>query len=135
LQRVKPLAIGDTLWARFEADTRLLSGRHRLTVEANPANDQPEQQHFNNVLIQDFSVVPDRANPILDVTFDGLHIFQGDLVSAQPFIVVTLRDENKFLKVSDTSTFSLTLTYPDNFVENIAWNDPQGAFPARGCWR
>lgn len=128
LQRVKPLAIGDTLWARFEADTRLLSGRHRLTLEANPANDQPEQQHFNNVFIQDFSVVPDRANPILDVTFDGLHIFQGDLVSAQPFIVVTLRDENKFLKVSDTSTFSLTLTHPDNFVENITWNDPRVLF-------
>ena len=36
----------------------------------------------------------DRENPLLDVTFDGVHILDGDIVSARPEIEILLNDPN-----------------------------------------
>ncbi len=66
-------------------------------VDFNPNNDQPEQYHFNNFLYKSFYVKSDKFNPLLDVTFDGVHILNDDIVSARPHIVVKLKDENKSL--------------------------------------
>ena len=38
--------------------------------------------HFNNLMEMKFSMNRDQINPILDVTFDGVHILDGDIVSA-----------------------------------------------------
>jgi len=46
---------------------------------------------------------------LLDVTFDGIHILNGDIVSAKPQIVIKLKDENKFLSLNDTSLFAIYL--------------------------
>jgi hypothetical protein len=56
--------------------------------------------------------VPDKQNPLIDVTFDGVHIMEKDIVSAKPFITITLRDENKFLAIDDTSLAEVYLRYP-----------------------
>ncbi|MEZ4929836.1 MAG: hypothetical protein R2777_07485 [Chitinophagales bacterium] len=44
---------------------------------------------------------------MLDVSFDGIKIMDGDLVSAKPEIVVQLKDENQFLALDDTSLISM----------------------------
>ncbi|MBK7817470.1 MAG: hypothetical protein IPJ60_07805 [Sphingobacteriaceae bacterium] len=59
-----------------------------------------------------FKVDKDITNPLLDVTFDGIRILNGDLVSAKPNVLITLKDENKFLALNDTAAFTVYLKYP-----------------------
>ncbi len=113
LVRMAPLPAFDTLIAAVELDTRLLNGTQRVEVEVNPADDQPELHHFNNLAFDQLYVKRDVLNPLLDVTFDGLHIMNGDIVSPSPEIVIALKDENAFLALQDTSLFRIYLHYPD----------------------
>jgi hypothetical protein len=94
------------------------TGLNKMVIEANPedAEHQLEQFHFNNYAILDFSTTPDRINPLIDVTFDGRHIVSGDIVSARPNIVITLKDENKFLALDDTSLVKVYLKMPGQTV-------------------
>ncbi len=128
LQKLRPLAIGDTIHANFSAPTLPLQGPQRLLMEVNPAQNQPELYHFNNVLLHDFFVGRDTRNPLLDVTFDGQHILDGDLISPKPEVMLTLKDENRYLAMSDSGTFSLTLVLPDGTQKNLAPNDPDLLF-------
>src|SRR6185436_19646692 len=54
----------------------------------------------------------DRINPLLDVTFDGVHILDKDIVSGKPNILITLKDENQFLALNDTNDFQIFLRTP-----------------------
>ena len=74
--RQKPLVSGDTITVKYDIDTRGYSGANTLLVDFNPDNDQPEQYHFNNFLYRSFYVKADKFNPLLDVTFDGVHILK-----------------------------------------------------------
>jgi len=100
-------------------ETKGLSGSYTYTVKFNPGPDQPELYLVNNTGQENFYVYVDEVNPILDVTFDGKHIVNGDLVSAQPRILITSNDENKILLQDDTSKFVLYLKSPNSsdFVE------------------
>lgn len=110
--RLRPLIANDTLFASLDVETTRLGGVNKLIIEANPNEDQPEGTHVNNIAIRSFFVEGDRLNPILDVTFDGQHILDGDIVSANPNIVISLRDENEYLELADTSLFKLLIKYP-----------------------
>jgi hypothetical protein len=102
------------------------AGMNALVVEANPVDtltsvyDQREQYHFNNIATLRFETLKDRENPVLDVTFDGVHILDGDIVSAKPEIKLNLDDENTTLlfdDISDTAVFKVFLLYPDSSSE------------------
>jgi hypothetical protein len=109
----KSLVPGDTLMVRIPIDTRELQGNNLLSIYFNPDRDQPEQFLFNNLLLKSFYVRSDQLQPLLDVTFDGVHILNRDIVSAKPHIEIKLKDENRFMQLSDTGLFKLKLTYPD----------------------
>ena len=66
-----------------------LSGLNTLYVDINPDGDQPEQYHFNNFGFREIYIKPDSLKPMLDVTFDGVHILNHDIVSAKPNILVS----------------------------------------------
>ncbi|TAK33595.1 MAG: hypothetical protein EPO28_17125 [Saprospiraceae bacterium] len=104
----------DTILAHLSFDTRSSTGRQNLLIELNPANDQPELTHANNFLQTDFFVEGDIRNPLLDVTFDGVQILDGEIVSPTPHIQIALKDENPFLLLDDTSRFKLFILYPDS---------------------
>ncbi len=114
----------------FSHPTKGLAGEHQLVAQLNPDDDQPELHAFNNFLIKDFYVQRDRRNPLLDVTFDGIHIFNGDIVSPRPDITIALKDENPFLLLNDTSTYKLFLLLPDGELRNIPLNAPEISFQA-----
>lgn len=101
--------------------TQGLSGRYTAWMEVNPQNERwhREQYQFNNTAYRSFQVKPDNNNPLLDVTFDGIHILNGDIVSPAPEIVMELKDENQFLLLDDTAAFDVFMTYPSGAQERI----------------
>ena len=96
-------------------------GRDQLMIEANPedALHQPEEYHFNNYAVINFNAVGDNINPLLDVTFDNRRIMNGDLVSAKPDIIITMKDENKYLALLDTSLAQIYVRYPGQTVPTL----------------
>jgi hypothetical protein len=112
LPKGKILIAGDTLKASYEIPSEKYQGLNTLTIEFNPNKDQPEQYAFNNILVKNFFVKKDIFNPLLDVTFDGVHILNRDIVSSKPDILIKLKDENKFLALRDTALLKLQLKFP-----------------------
>lgn len=113
LAKRKPLISGDTLSFSYTIDTKDYAGMNTLLVDFNPDNDQPEQFHYNNFLYRNFYVKPDKINPLLDVTFDGMHILNRDIISAKPRIQIKLKDEAKYMLLNDTSLFTVQVRFPD----------------------
>ncbi|HVG42259.1 MAG TPA: FlgD immunoglobulin-like domain containing protein, partial [Chitinophagaceae bacterium] len=129
----RPLAANDTLHVKQLIDTRQYTGLNNLYVEVNPDNDQPEQYHFNNFAYHNFFVGSDSLSPLLDVTFDNVHILNRDIVSAKPDIVIKLKDESKFLLLDDTSLVSVQIRYPgSNALRSFRFdNDTLSFSPAK----
>jgi hypothetical protein len=130
LPKGKILFAGDSLSIHYSIDTKIFPGLNTLFVDFNPDNDQPEQYHYNNVLYKDFFVRPDLFNPLLDITFDGVHILNKDIVSNKPNILVKLKDESKFLELKDTSAISVRVRYPDQSIHNYNFGDTMQFNPA-----
>jgi hypothetical protein len=102
----------DTINVSAIFDTKGYPGINTLWIQINPNFEQPEQYDFNNFYSKSFLVIGDKINPLLDVTFDGLHILNGDIVPSNPNIQIRLKDENKFLVLNDTSRFKVYLMPP-----------------------
>jgi flagellar hook assembly protein FlgD len=111
-KRYFPIPVYDTIHAVIDIPSRNYPGQNLLFIEANPNNDQLEQFHPNNIGYKDWYVAPDKQNPLIDVTFDGVHIMDKDIVSSRPFINIILRDENKYLALDDTSLVGVYMKYP-----------------------
>lgn len=134
VQKHKPLIANDTLHIRYKIDTRQLVGSNILYVEVNPDDDQPEQFHFNNFVYRNFFVRGDTLQPLLDVTFDNVHILNHDIVSSKPDILIKLKDEAKWFLMNDTSVLSVQVRYPDGSThpyyfnsDTLQFNAAQGA--------
>jgi hypothetical protein len=110
--RVKPLQKDENTVVDFSIDSRNLAQAQKLTFDVNPTSTPIEITRANNVTQSSFFVQTDRRNPLLDVTFDGSRILNGDIVSPRPQVFVTLKDENKYLALADTSLFRLFLKDP-----------------------
>jgi FlgD Ig-like domain len=133
LARLRPMAGGDSLVVTLPIDTKTLPGKNTIYLDVNPDGDQLEQYHFNNFLFKDFYVRSDKYKPNLDVTFDGLHILNRDIVSAKPHVLVKLEDNNKYMKLDDTSLLKVQVRYPDNSLHLVTFDNVQMRFtPATG---
>lgn len=130
MPKLKKLNPGDTAVVYIPIDSKIYSGLNNLFLDVNPANDQPEQYHFNNFLYKNFSVATDNYKPILDVTFDGIHILNNDIVSAQPHVLIKLKDESKYLLLNDTSLVNVQLRYPDGSTRRFYFNTDTLRFTA-----
>ncbi len=126
----KILIAGDTMSVNYTIDTRNYPGNNILFVEFNPDNDQREQYHYNNVLYKGFYSKEDRVNPLLDITFDGVHILNKDIVASKPAILVKLKDESRFLELKDTSLIKVQVRYPDQSLHNYSFGDTMRFNPA-----
>ena len=114
--REKPLVIGDTIQILKRIETNRFAGHNDIYIEFNPNDDQPEQYHFNNFAFRNLIVKGDTLNPLLDVTFDGVHILNRDIVSSKPHILVKLKDEAKWMSLNDTSLLNIQVRYPDGHL-------------------
>lgn len=126
--RQAPLLTGEVLYDTIITDPLDFLGGNVFWVEVNPRRpgqatgyDQLEQYHFNNLANVQFAVNGDNVNPIMDITFDGVHILDGDIVSAKPFIVVELDDESQFRLLNDTADFQVFLKKPESEILQRVW--------------
>ncbi|NLF43843.1 MAG: hypothetical protein GX587_14210 [Bacteroidales bacterium] len=121
--RQKPHPAGDILTDTLVVSSRNFVGNNAMWMEVNPNQDQIEQTHFNNLGQINFYVKKDNKNPVLEVSFDGIHILDGEVVSAKPFIQINLKDENPFLTLNDTSLIKVFLKAPgQNDFDRIFFN-------------
>ena len=118
-----PLPANDSLHANFNmATTSTAPGLDNLFIEANPyAHHQPEEYHYNNLGDIPFTIKKDITPPILDVTFDGIHILNNDIVSAKPDILMRLKDENPYLALNDTNSAIVYVIYPNSNTPTRIW--------------
>jgi hypothetical protein len=132
--RQDSLRKGDFLNDTIVVNTKGFSGENTLVMEVNPyinsvLTDQPEQYHFNNIVEKNFYVKKDIENPILDVTFNGKHIMNGDLIPSKSEVLISLKDENEFDIMdsdNDTSFFWVYLTNPAGVQTRIPFTDSKG---------
>jgi hypothetical protein len=134
-------APGEIIFDTLKLNSYQFAGNNAFWMDVNPpanARYQKEQAHFNNIARFAFKVNKDITNPLLDVTFDGVRILNGDLVSAKPHILVSLKDENKFLAINDTSAFNVFIKYPNQsnnkplyFLKDLAFTP--ASLPHNSC--
>ncbi|NOT51630.1 MAG: hypothetical protein HOP10_10165 [Chitinophagaceae bacterium] len=128
----RPLSVNDTLQIGMTINTSTLAGHNTTYLEANPDNDQLEQFHFNNFAYRNLYVKPDSLNPLLDVTFDGVHILNRDIVASRPDIIVKLKDEAKWMILDDTALLTLQVRYPNGSLRRFYFNNDTLRFTPAG---
>lgn len=122
IPKLKPLDPGELAIVEFTIDSKDYFGSNSLYFGINPDGQVPEKYLFNNFLYKDFSVNEDKYNPLLDVTFDGIHILNKDVVSAKPHIQIKLKDNSQYLLLKDTSLLKIQVRYPNGSVKDVAFN-------------
>ena len=132
--RQDSLRIGETIRDTLSLASLSLTGLNSLWVEVNPyvgpnITDQMEKYHFNNLGQLPFNVIADDENPILDVTFNGFHILNGDIVDPSSEVIIALKDDNPYLimnEESDTANFGIYLTAPDGIQKRLNFRNSLG---------
>ena len=124
LFKIKPLSANDSAKISIPVQTAGQIGDNTLSIFFNPQI-QPEQLYNNNSIDYNFSVIPDKINPILSVTFDGKQIQNNEIISAKPLIQISLKDENLFRIKTDTLGFEMALKSCRNCnFKRIYFQDP-----------
>lgn len=110
---IDPPAPGDTTKFIIPIGTKGLVGVNNLSVFVNNFI-EPEQLYVNNAisLTNYLTVIKDETNPLLDVSFDGRYIYDGDIVSASPSVLIKILDQNPLLTKTDTTGINVLITYP-----------------------
>ncbi len=80
----------------------LISGN---TITAKVNSIENEFYTFNNIASGKFFIAGDTTSPSLNITSDGQRIYNGDIISAKPKILISLKDNSPFLL--DTTDFSI----------------------------
>lgn len=113
LTKIKAPEPGATTSFTYAVETISKAGLNDVNVFVNPRL-VPEQYYENNVLKlnRHLDVQADVFNPVLEVTVDGRYLTNGDFVSPSPEIVITLWDDNSFIKKTDTEGMKIRLTWP-----------------------
>lgn len=132
--RQDSLRVGGTIRDTINFSSVGLGGLNSFWVEVNPyinstQTDQIEKYHFNNLGQIPFHVIEDDENPILDVTFNGYHILNGDIVDPFSEVVITLKDDNPWLimdEEDDTANFGIYITDPNGVQKRMNFRNALG---------
>jgi len=95
----------------IDVETRGRAGENDLTLDFNFDDSFSEKRFTNNLLVYNrlFEVKKDSLPPLVEVTFDGISILDGDIVSPRPYIQIKLKDENTLINKTDTAGIEIEL--------------------------
>ena len=93
------------------ASINIETGKLLFDKNVNLSVSQKSREYFyyNNYFSKPFYVVRDSVNPTFNITFDGREIINGDIISSEPEVIITLED-NSPLPI-DSTYFTLVHTY------------------------
>jgi hypothetical protein len=76
--------------------TDLLYSAPVSPIDVKVVATSPVQEYytFNNLSNGSFYVIRDSVNPIFKITFDGIEIIDGDIISSEPEIIITVEDNS-----------------------------------------
>ncbi|MEO6695814.1 MAG: C25 family cysteine peptidase [Ignavibacteria bacterium] len=77
-----------------------------LYFETTLPGDKNEIFSFNNTAITQFIVQGDTVQPLIEVTYDGVKILNGDFVKSKPEIVLRFLDDSRLI-LNDTSNIKV----------------------------
>ena len=109
--KIAPLNGFELVTSSINLSSDSLSGENRVSLFVNNGY-QEEQSLLNNFTYQQYDISPDVTAPATDVTFDGIRIKSGDIVSPSPLIITEVFDDNLKLQKIDTADVFVFLKYP-----------------------
>ncbi len=124
--RIMAPAPGDSVRYDLEEGSRGRVGNFNMIVQARP--DGTELYAVNNFFSTSnyLQVTADEVNPILDITFDGVHILNGDIVSPNPQINILMKDHEATLHKTDTTGINVSLkTGNEGNFERVQFSSDQ----------
>lgn len=109
-QKIPPVKRGELHQFSIVFSSLGLPGKNSFNIFANPREFQ-EQSFRNNLMdLPDYFVVRgDDQNPVLEVSFDGVHIMDGDIVSPNVMVSALFKDENSLSLKKDTTGMEVSL--------------------------
>ncbi len=126
---IPPLAAFAENEISSSVNTRDKSGLNDIGILVNFQKRFSEKKFTNNIInYSDFiTVKQDSLPPFIDVTFDGINILDGDIISPTPAIRMTLKDENVILPKQDTTGIIIELQRLCETCESrrVAFSDPR----------
>lgn len=112
-KNIKPLDSGDSVNFKIPINTINKVGSNNLSLAVNQELQTEIYSNNNSLRLTNFfEVNADKINPILEVSFDGTYILDGDIVSPNPHVLVRLKDENQFILKNDTLGVNIFLKQP-----------------------
>ena len=110
--KLPALLAGDSVQFNVPLTTLGVDGRESLRTIIEST--ERELISTNNQLtFKDYlDVNADNVNPLLDVTFDGTYILNGDIVSPNPLVKMRLYDDYEYLQKQDTIGIEVYLKSP-----------------------
>jgi len=106
--RAAPVAAGSYIPLSYAFSSEGMGGKNTLIIELNPDGDQNEIYVYNNFFYYPFTVISDKVNPVLDVSFDGRRILDGEFVSPKPEIIISAKDNNPYFPMDSLDLFKLS---------------------------
>jgi hypothetical protein len=100
----------------YSAYTDNFNGNNQIDIIANYNNTTNESYYFNNKASTSFNIAVDTIPPEIDLLVDGKHVAEGDYVTEQPTMEVTISD-NSPLAITDSSKINIFINgahQPDN---------------------
>ncbi|MEO9869303.1 putative type IX secretion system sortase PorU2 [Ekhidna sp.] len=125
--KIAPPPSGDTTLFSATFPSFNFEGSNSIVIEVLANENEAYASNNRLTLTNLVDVIADETNPILDVTFDGYHILDGDVVSPNPAIVIKMRDDNPFVSKTDTAGINISLRLPgdESEFQRINFSDPR----------
>lgn len=93
-------------------NVKVLSDTIDLYFETNLVGNKNELFDYNNAAITQFTVQGDTISPVMQVTYDGVKIINGDYIQSNPEIVLNFLDDSRMV-IQDTTNLRVF-----NFINN-----------------
>jgi hypothetical protein len=107
LKKIAPLNAGQSIVIGIKESTISRVGNNSVRLKINGLTSDLYQ--FNNEISNEFEIIGDKQQPIVNVLFDGKSIINGEIISPTPLITISTIDENKYLLLNDTSFVNIYL--------------------------